>query len=120
MSVGRCRLDATITFCIEISSDTYEAHFGLKPTILSEKSREAVDERQWSSSREKCGRLGAVVESVPEGVEYSSVSGTKHKVRASSSMYKSLVRSSSWLRSPKSYESLWKRDRPNSLEVCFC
>ena len=106
--------------CTEISSDTYEAHFGLKPTILSEKSREAVDERQWSSSREKCGRLGAVVESVPEGVEYSSVSGTKHKVRASSSMYKPLIEPILWFRSLKRYGSPWKRDRPNSLEVCFC
>ncbi|KAI0675384.1 digestive organ expansion factor [Trametes maxima] len=60
--------------------DPYEAHFGLHPAVLTEGAREAVDRRAWTQQRGKMGRLGGVVESVPEGAEASSSGTSKHKV----------------------------------------
>ncbi|KAH9942377.1 digestive organ expansion factor [Epithele typhae] len=64
----------------DAGADPYEAHFGLTPSVLTQSAREAVDRREWATRRDKCGKMGAVVESVPEGVEHSSVSGSKHKI----------------------------------------
>ncbi|KAI0645784.1 digestive organ expansion factor [Trametes meyenii] len=61
-------------------ADPYEAHFGLHPIVLTESAREAVDRRAWSQQRDKLGKLGGVVESVPEGAEVSSSSTSKHRV----------------------------------------
>ncbi|KAJ7187894.1 digestive organ expansion factor [Mycena filopes] len=49
------------------SEDAYESHFGPAPSLLSESSRAAVDRHAWSTSRKTCGKLGSVVELVPEG-----------------------------------------------------
>ncbi|KAJ7899088.1 digestive organ expansion factor [Mycena leptocephala] len=53
----------------EGGSDAYEKHFGRTPSLLSESSRAAVDSHAWSTTRRTCGKLGAVVELVPEGVQ---------------------------------------------------
>ncbi|KDR67537.1 hypothetical protein GALMADRAFT_258194 [Galerina marginata CBS 339.88] len=47
------------------SSDSYQKHFGLNPLCLSESSRTAVDSRSWANSREKCGKLGSAMVSIP-------------------------------------------------------
>ncbi|KAH9892650.1 digestive organ expansion factor [Cubamyces lactineus] len=62
-------------------ADSYEAHFGLHPAVLTDSAREAVDRRAWTSQRGKLGKLGSVVEAVPEGVEPSSAAGSKHKIQ---------------------------------------
>ena len=67
----------------DTSSDPYETHFGLTPSSLSEHARDAVDRKEWTTRREKCGKLGAVVQSVLEGAEYASADASKHKVRVS-------------------------------------
>ncbi|KAI0373952.1 digestive organ expansion factor [Pilatotrama ljubarskyi] len=61
-------------------ADPYEAHFGLKPTVLTESAREAVDRRAWTSQRAKLGKLGSVVEAVPEGAESSSAAASRHQI----------------------------------------
>ncbi|PIL35937.1 hypothetical protein GSI_01597 [Ganoderma sinense ZZ0214-1] len=61
-------------------TDPYEAHFGLSPSMLTEGAREAVDQRSWTQRRDKCGRLGGVVESLPEGIVGSNAMSTKHKI----------------------------------------
>ncbi|KAI8992953.1 digestive organ expansion factor [Trametes punicea] len=62
-------------------ADPYEAHFGLQPTVLTDTAREAVDRRAWTSQRGKLGRLGGVVEAVPEGAASSSAAAAKHKIQ---------------------------------------
>ncbi|KAJ7045868.1 digestive organ expansion factor [Mycena alexandri] len=47
--------------------DAYERHFGPTPSLLSESSRAAIDRHAWSASRKTYGKLGSVVELVPEG-----------------------------------------------------
>ncbi|KAF8907832.1 digestive organ expansion factor [Gymnopilus junonius] len=51
------------------STDGYEKHFGLKPSCLSESSRTAVDSKSWTSSREKIGKLGSAIVSLPSNSE---------------------------------------------------
>ncbi|RDX42707.1 digestive organ expansion factor [Lentinus brumalis] len=65
---------------LETTADSYETHFGLSPDALTERSREAIDQRAWSTRRDKLGKLGSVVVSVPEGVENSGASSSKHKI----------------------------------------
>ncbi|KAJ7282889.1 digestive organ expansion factor [Mycena rebaudengoi] len=55
-------------------SDAYEKQFGIAPVLLSESSRAAIDRHAWSSSRGTRGKLGSVVESVPEGSEQGTPS----------------------------------------------
>jgi U3 small nucleolar RNA-associated protein 25 len=45
----------------------YEDHFGSSPKALSDASREAVTLSRWSTSRRTRGKLGQVLESLPEG-----------------------------------------------------
>ncbi|KAJ7680675.1 digestive organ expansion factor [Mycena polygramma] len=60
----------------EGGSDAYESHFGRTPSLLSESSRAAVDRHSWTTSRRTCGKLGAVVELVPEGSQPGPSSDT--------------------------------------------
>ncbi|KAJ7824661.1 digestive organ expansion factor [Mycena olivaceomarginata] len=57
-------------------SDVYESHFGRTPALLSESSRAAVDRHAWTTSRRTSGKLGAVVELVPEGLQPGPPSDT--------------------------------------------
>ncbi|KAF9050338.1 digestive organ expansion factor [Panaeolus papilionaceus] len=50
----------------EAAEDGYEQHFGMNPSVLSASSRAAVDSRSWSTSREKVGRLGNSILSIPQ------------------------------------------------------
>ncbi|OSD06957.1 digestive organ expansion factor [Trametes coccinea BRFM310] len=61
-------------------TDPYEAHFGLQPAVLTESAREAVDRRAWTSQRGKLGKLGGVVEAVPEGTDATTAATSKHKI----------------------------------------
>lgn len=54
--------------------DTYEAHFGAEPPILTEISRESVDKRAWTSSNSSLSRLGTVIESFPAGTSKPELS----------------------------------------------
>ncbi|KAJ6521901.1 digestive organ expansion factor [Mycena vulgaris] len=56
--------------------DAYETHFGPKPSLLSESSRAAVDRNSWTTLRGTSGKLGAVVELVPEGSQQGTSSDT--------------------------------------------
>jgi len=57
----------TLTFAGVV--DTYEQHFGVKPSVLSETSRIAVDGSSWKLLKEQRGQLGWTALSVPEGSE---------------------------------------------------
>ncbi|CCL98669.1 uncharacterized protein FIBRA_00671 [Fibroporia radiculosa] len=46
--------------------DPYEQHFGAKSVLVTEKSKHAADQRAWTTSRERHGRLGNLVLSIPE------------------------------------------------------
>lgn len=50
----------------EQKKDPYELHFGAKSAVLTKEAREAVEQRAWTTTREKHGRLGHAVESVPQ------------------------------------------------------
>ncbi|KAF8971254.1 digestive organ expansion factor [Flammula alnicola] len=54
------------------SNDGYETHFGVNPSCLSESSKTAVESRSWISSREKVGKLGSAIVSVPANSEAST------------------------------------------------
>ncbi|KAJ3510271.1 hypothetical protein NLJ89_g4777 [Agrocybe chaxingu] len=54
------------------SNDKYEAHFGLNPSCLSESSRASVEAKSWKTSREKAGKLGSVILSIPQNSEAST------------------------------------------------
>ncbi|KAF8196605.1 digestive organ expansion factor [Pholiota molesta] len=54
------------------SNDLYENHFGVNPSCLSESSRTAVESRSWSNTREKVGKLGSAIVSIPVGSEAST------------------------------------------------
>ncbi|CAA7260732.1 unnamed protein product [Cyclocybe aegerita] len=54
------------------SSNKYEAHFGLNPSCLSESSRASVEAKSWKTSREKAGKLGSVILSIPQNSEAST------------------------------------------------
>ncbi|KAJ7451734.1 digestive organ expansion factor [Mycena galericulata] len=56
--------------------DAYETHFGPTPALLSESSRAAVDRNAWTTSRGTHGKLGTVVEVVPEGSQPGTSSDT--------------------------------------------
>ncbi len=71
----------------DTTADSYETHFGLSPDALTERFREAVDQRAWSTRRDKLGKLGSVVVSVPEGAENSGASTSKHKACRSAETY---------------------------------
>jgi hypothetical protein len=51
--------------------DSYEEHFGDHPSGLTTKTMEAIDNRAWKTSRSKRGKVGVVVESVPEGAAFT-------------------------------------------------
>ncbi|OCH93789.1 digestive organ expansion factor [Obba rivulosa] len=52
---------------VQDSTDSYEAHFGAHSAVLTPSAREAVDRRAWTTFREKCGRLGTLMQVLPEG-----------------------------------------------------
>ncbi|KAJ6498953.1 digestive organ expansion factor [Mycena sanguinolenta] len=56
--------------------DAYESHFGRTPSMLSESSRAAVDRHAWTTCRRTCGKLGSVIELVPEGSQPGAKSDT--------------------------------------------
>ncbi len=58
--------------------NSYEEHFGCKPSILTEKSRSSVDKLEWMSRKSKRGLLGASNESVLE--ESAPLSSPNHGV----------------------------------------
>ena len=70
--------------------------------MLTDGAREAVDQKSWSTRREKCGKLGSVVESIPEGAESSNAANAKHKVCAFSHNSEEYVESNPLSRSPTS------------------
>ena len=45
----------------------YERHFGVKPTLLTESSRSAIDKNARVNSRESYGKLGSVLVEITEG-----------------------------------------------------
>ena len=53
------------------AANSYELHFGVRPSILSEVSRNSVESRAWKLLKERRGKLGATVLSVPDGAEVS-------------------------------------------------
>lgn len=61
------RLDAT---------DPYDQHFGMKPEVLSETSRDCVQNHSWKTSREKLGKLGSIIVSIPDASEASTSAPT--------------------------------------------
>ncbi|KZP19811.1 digestive organ expansion factor [Athelia psychrophila] len=60
--------------------EAYESHFGASPTLLTQSSREAVDARSWSTSRENLGKLGSASVSLPTNAEASSASDKSQKL----------------------------------------
>ena len=58
------------------ATDPYEQHFGMKPQVLSEKSRASVQNNSWKTSREKLGQLGSVIVSIPDASEANTSAAT--------------------------------------------
>ena len=54
------------------AADSYELHFGVQPSILSEVSRNSVESRAWKLLKERSGKLGTTVLSVPDSAEAST------------------------------------------------
>ena len=81
--------------------DPYEAHFGMSSSVLTEGAREAVDQRSWSTRREKSGKLGGVVESLPEGAVVSNATSAKHQVCAHDGLSEKCIQIVRVTRSPK-------------------
>ncbi|KAG5639038.1 hypothetical protein H0H81_007651 [Sphagnurus paluster] len=61
-----------------IAVDSYERHFGLNPVNLTEEARASVDGRSWKISKQKNGKLGSTVLSLPTT---SKVTNTEEKAR---------------------------------------
>ena len=47
------------------TTDAYERHFGTSSSVLSESSKTSVEQNNWKTSREKLGKLGSAVISLP-------------------------------------------------------
>ncbi|EMD37680.1 hypothetical protein CERSUDRAFT_105606 [Gelatoporia subvermispora B] len=62
------------------AADSYETHFGSNSSVLTSTAREAVDRRAWTATREKCGRLGTVVQMLPEGPPASEWKRDRQKI----------------------------------------
>ncbi|KAJ7594530.1 digestive organ expansion factor [Mycena floridula] len=61
----------------DCKNDPYEEHFGCSVSLLTDTSRAAVDERNWSCRKTKKGSLGLAHELVPSGsTSPSPVTGT--------------------------------------------
>ncbi|KZT22580.1 digestive organ expansion factor [Neolentinus lepideus HHB14362 ss-1] len=56
----------------ENDSNPFEEHFGIKPVSLTDKAREAVNQRSWRLSKEKLGSLGSAVVELSEGSEQTN------------------------------------------------
>ncbi|TFK53771.1 digestive organ expansion factor [Heliocybe sulcata] len=56
----------------ENDTNPFEEHFGVRPRSLTDKAREAVDQRTWKLLKEKCGSLGSAVVEVPDGSDRTS------------------------------------------------
>lgn len=52
--------------------DTYERHFGVQSSVLSESSRAAVDTRSWKHFNVASEELGMTAISLPDGSELES------------------------------------------------
>lgn len=59
-------------YYVEGTVDPYESHFGLHPTVLSESKRNAIEKNSWKTARNKFGKLGNVVEYIPDVSENST------------------------------------------------
>jgi U3 small nucleolar RNA-associated protein 25 len=66
--------------------ESYERHFGTNPVVLTQSSRETVDRRAWTLSKEKLGKLGSIVVVSPEGADQQLLvnNGRQLPVRRSS------------------------------------
>ncbi|KIM83267.1 hypothetical protein PILCRDRAFT_97191 [Piloderma croceum F 1598] len=60
--------------------ESYEQHFGPAPVALTQTSRDAVDRRGWTVSKERLGKLGSVVISAPEGAVQGSAVNSAQKI----------------------------------------
>jgi len=58
------------------ATDPYEQHFGMKPQLLSKNSRASVQDHSWKTSREKLGKLGSAIVSIPDALEASAFAPT--------------------------------------------
>ncbi|KAI0744109.1 digestive organ expansion factor [Daedaleopsis nitida] len=65
------------------AADPYEKHFGLSPYALTDRSREAADQRVWTTRRAKRGKLSSVVEfTLGEAETASTTQDSKHRIFA--------------------------------------
>lgn len=51
------------------AQDSYEEHFGAQSSLVSQVAREAADQKAWTTSKEKYGKLGNVIVAVPDGTD---------------------------------------------------
>ena len=58
------------------ANDPYEQHFGMNPQALSEESRGSVQNNSWKTSREKVGKLGSAIVSIPDASEATTSAPT--------------------------------------------
>ncbi|RDB16721.1 U3 small nucleolar RNA-associated protein 25 [Hypsizygus marmoreus] len=49
--------------------DQYELHFGVKPAVLSDSSRASVDSKAWKTSKDRQGKLGTTILSMPANLQ---------------------------------------------------
>ncbi|TFK67370.1 digestive organ expansion factor [Pluteus cervinus] len=56
----------------EETTNAYERHFGVKPALLTDATKSDVDRRAWRLSKEKLGKVGIGVVSIPESSQHGS------------------------------------------------
>lgn len=64
----------------EDAIDTYEQHYGVQPSVLSEASRTAVDRRSWKLLNAQSGHLGMTALSIPDGSELEDATDSTAQV----------------------------------------
>ncbi|KAF7979083.1 hypothetical protein HWV62_43589 [Athelia sp. TMB] len=76
VEAGKSELDDDSQAIVE----AYESHFGPSPALLTQTTRESVDSRKWSTSRESLGKLGSASILHPEGAEAGVASDKNAKI----------------------------------------
>ncbi|KAI0916433.1 hypothetical protein AcV5_006869 [Taiwanofungus camphoratus] len=60
--------------------DPYEQHFGANSIALTDHAQEGVDRKAWKTSRNKLGKLGTVLQSVPDGSTMDVVPNNSQRI----------------------------------------
>ena len=71
------------SYGLDCTTDSYEQHYGPTSAVLTDAKRDTVEKHSWKISKGKYGRIGPVVEYLPDieplpSTPQSSVSANEH------------------------------------------